>query len=135
MIHIQFPLGSKILKILYSIMQQSKIQKFSNGKDYQVGKFFLRSLDSVTDWKNLKKSLKKEFGPKTNSAIVHKQLTSRKMKNDETFKQYFLHVKELALCASLVDESLMEYVIDGVCDSETNKAIWYRNFVPSYNRI
>lgn len=45
------------------------------------------------------------------------------MKNDETFKQYFLHVKELALRASLVDESLTEYVIDGVCDSETNKAI------------
>lgn len=110
-----------------TIMEWSKIEKLIYGKRLLDGtaKLFLRSLGSVTDWETLKKNLKEEFGPKLNSAIIHKQLASRKMKNDETFQQYFLHMKELALHASVEDEAVMEYVIDGIRDSETNKAILY----------
>ncbi|OWR51879.1 putative blastopia polyprotein [Danaus plexippus plexippus] len=47
------------------------------------------------------------------------------MKTDETCKQSFLHMKELALRGNIEDEALMEYVIDGIRDSESNKIVLY----------
>ncbi|CAK1603490.1 unnamed protein product [Parnassius mnemosyne] len=47
------------------------------------------------------------------------------MKKDETYQQYFLHMKECALHGNIEDAALMEYVIDGIQDSESNKSILY----------
>lgn len=109
------------------VMEWTKIEKLVYGKRLLDGtaRLFLRSLGSVKDWETLKKYLLDEFSPKLNSAIVHKKLASRKMKNEETFQQYFLHMREIALHASVEDDALIEYVIDGIRDSETNKAILY----------
>ncbi|CAK1600989.1 unnamed protein product [Parnassius mnemosyne] len=47
------------------------------------------------------------------------------MKNDKTYQQYFLSVKELALHGKVEDAALIEYVIDGIRNLETNKVILY----------
>lgn len=90
-----------------------------------TAKLFLRSLGGVKDWAKLKNELEEEFGPKLNSAAIHKNLSSRKMKSDETYQQYFLHMKECALHGNIEDDALIEYVIDGIRDSESNKSMLY----------
>lgn len=109
------------------IMKWTKVEKLIYAKRLLDGtaKLFLRSLGRVKDYASLKRALKDEFGPKINSAVVHKKLASRKMKNEETYQQYFLSMKELALHGKVEDAALIEYVIDGIRDSETNKAILY----------
>lgn len=57
---------------------------------------FLRLVGSVKSWNDFKNLLTEEFGPRLNSAIIHKQLASRRMKRDETYQQYFLPMKEMA---------------------------------------
>ncbi|KAJ0178585.1 hypothetical protein K1T71_005360 [Dendrolimus kikuchii] len=110
-----------------NLMEWNNLEKLIYAKRLLSGtaKLFLRSLGSITSWDTLKESLLEEFGPKLNSASIHKKLASRKMKPDETYQQYFLHMKELALHGNLEDEALIEYVIDGIRDSEINKAILY----------
>lgn len=110
-----------------NIMKWTKVEKLIYAKRLLDGtaKLFLRSLGRVKDYASLKKALKEEFGPKINSAIIHKKLASRKMKNDETYQQYFLSMKELALHGKVEDAALIEYVIDGIRDLETNKVILY----------
>lgn len=109
------------------LMNWSEVEKIIYAKRLLTGtaKLFLRSLGNVKTWSELRQELLEEFGPKINSAVIHKKLSSRKMKNDETFQQYFLHMKEVAMHGGVEDEALMEYVIDGIRDSETNKAILY----------
>ncbi|XP_060804305.1 uncharacterized protein LOC132902567 [Amyelois transitella] len=109
------------------LMDWSETEKLIYAKRLLTGtaKLFLRSLGSVRDYKNLKQQLDEEFGAKLNSAAIHKKLSSRKMKKDETYQQYFLHMKECALHGNIEDAALMEYVIDGIEDTETNKAILY----------
>ncbi|CAH0703214.1 unnamed protein product [Spodoptera exigua] len=47
------------------------------------------------------------------------------MKNDETYQQYLLAMKQIALHGKVEDAALVEYVIDGIKDLETNKVILY----------
>lgn len=109
------------------LMKWTSVEKLVYAKRLLGGtaKLFLRSIGRVKDYTNLKKALKEEFGPKLNSAMIHKKLTARKMKNDETYQQYFLVMKEIALHGKVEDAALMEYVIDGIRDLETNKTILY----------
>lgn len=71
--------------------------------------------------------LKEEFGLNFNSAAIHKKLTSRKMENDETCHHYFLNMKQFASHGNIEDKALMEYVIDGIRDSESNKMVLYQD--------
>ncbi|CAK1581582.1 unnamed protein product [Parnassius mnemosyne] len=109
------------------LMSWTEVEKLIYAKRLLSGtaKLFLRSLGGVKDYKKLKQELEDEFGSKLNSAAIHKKLSSRKMKKDETYQQYFLHMKECALHGNIEDAALMEYVIDGIQDSESNKSILY----------
>jgi len=44
---------------------------------------------------------------------------------EESIQQYFLIMKEIASKGNIKDDSLMEYVIDGVDDESVNKSILY----------
>ncbi|KAL0880685.1 hypothetical protein ABMA27_001903 [Loxostege sticticalis] len=109
------------------LMKWTKVERLIYAKRLLGGtaKLFLRSMGRVKDYPTLKKSLTEEFGPKLNSAMIHKKLAARKMKNDETYQQYFLTMKEIALHGKIEDAALIEYVIDGIRDSESNKVILY----------
>lgn len=109
------------------LMKWTKVEKLIYAKKLLGGtaKLFLRSIGRVKDYPTLKEALIEEFGPKFNSAKIHKNLISRKIKNGETLQQYFLVMKEIALHGRVDDAALMEYVIDGINDPESNKAILY----------
>lgn len=110
-----------------SLMQWSEIEKLIYCKRLLTGtaRLFLRSSGSYNSWNDLKEALVEEFGCKLSSAAIHKRLAARKMKTNETHQQYFLTMKELAKLGSVEDDALMEYVIDGILDAESNKAILY----------
>lgn len=110
-----------------TLMEWNNLEKLVYSKRLLSGtaRLFLRSLQGVTKWESLKTELREEFGSNLNSAALHKRLASRKMKNTETYQQYFLHMKEIALLGTVEDEALMEYVIDGIRDTESNKSILY----------
>lgn len=73
-----------------------------------TAKLFIRSMGCVKSWEHLKELLKEEFNPKLNSQVIHRTLGSRNMRSDETFQQYFLHMKELALHGNIEDATLIE---------------------------
>lgn len=110
-----------------SLMQWSKMEKLIYGKRLLTGtaRLFLRTLGTQDSWDSLKRELMEEFGCKLNSAAIHKLLAARKLKPSETLQQYFLTMKEMAMHGSIEDEALIEYIIDGIRDTETNKAILY----------
>ncbi|KAJ0171338.1 hypothetical protein K1T71_012888 [Dendrolimus kikuchii] len=109
------------------MMHWTNIEKLIYAKRLLNGtaKLFLRTLGRVKDYSTLKKALMGEFGPKMNSATIHKRLASRKMQNNETLQQYFLIMKELAFHGNVEDSALIDYVIDGIQDVETNKIMLY----------
>ncbi|XP_073946596.1 hypoxia up-regulated protein 1-like [Choristoneura fumiferana] len=94
-----------------SLMEWSDLEKLIYSKRLLSGsaRLFLRSLRGITRWSVLKTELREEFCSTLNSAALHKRLASRKMKTNETYQQYFLHMKEIALLGSIEDEALMEY--------------------------
>lgn len=110
-----------------NLMQWTGIEKVIYAKRLLKGtaKLFLRSLTGTTTWELLKTGLKEEFGLHLNSAAIHKTISNRKMKPGETYQQYFLQLKELAVLGNIEDDALMEYIIDGIPDNEMNKTILY----------
>lgn len=57
--------------------------------------------------------------------LLYTNLAACKMKQTKTYQQYFLHMKELATHGTIKDEALIEYIIDGIQDTEFNKVILY----------
>ncbi|GFW83055.1 uncharacterized protein TNCV_4604821 [Trichonephila clavipes] len=68
-----------------------------------------------------------EFGKKLNQAQLHKELQHRKMRPNETVFQYLVAIRELANRGQgfLDETSIMEYCINGIPDSPSNKLILY----------
>ncbi|XP_071635047.1 uncharacterized protein [Temnothorax longispinosus] len=76
-------------------------------------------------YRDLKKALVEEFDKTLNSRQIHKELSAVTKKTDETFQEYIYRVLELASHAEMEIEAKIQYIIDGVKDEESNKAILY----------
>jgi len=50
----------------------------------------------IKNWQMLKNALIKEFKAEVNSAQLHKLLSERKIKNNESVQEYLLKMKEIA---------------------------------------
>jgi len=74
---------------------------------------------------NVKKRVDKEFKAEVNSAQLHKLLSERKIKNNESVQEYLLKMKEIASRGSVDNCALMQYVIDGINDLSVSKSIFY----------
>ncbi|XP_075164706.1 uncharacterized protein LOC142237219 [Haematobia irritans] len=110
-----------------TIMHWDEFQMFIFAKRSLRGlaKLLISSERGVTSWRMLKKTLLDEFGTTVNSAQIHKMLTGRKILKDENIQEYFLRMKEIASQGNVEDSALMQYVINGITDSVTNKAVLY----------
>lgn len=73
----------------------------------------------------MRKILTKEFGVVVNSATVHKQLAERYKKPDETYRQFLYSIVDIAKNDDLKEDAIISYVIDGIKDTECNKAMLY----------
>lgn len=95
-----------------------------------LAKLFVQSQSGIRSWKTLKERLIDEFQVQTSSAQIHKMLCNRKRKYSESIYEYILCMRELGSRAHIDDESIIQYIIDGIGDSSGNKIVLYgaRNF-------
>lgn len=68
-----------------------------------------------------------EFQIKYNSATLHTQLTKRKRLPNETPRQYVYAMQTIASQGAVEEEVVIQYIIDGILDEETNKSIRSRD--------
>ena len=90
-----------------------------------LAKIYVQSETNISTWGKLKKKLKSEFGKKINSAKLHQILRERSLRKDEDVHEYFLSMRELASRGNVEVEALIQYIIDGINDSLTNKVVLY----------
>ncbi|KAK9751619.1 Retrotransposon gag protein [Popillia japonica] len=109
------------------LMNWNEVEKLIYGKRLLKDDALLlvRSEKNITSWDILKKKLKYEFGKSINSAALHKALSARKKRKDETLTRYLLTMKDLASQGNVDEDGLQDYIIEGIDDEEINKAVLY----------
>ncbi len=109
------------------IMKWDKLLKFVYAKRLLTGaaKLFINVEKSVTSYKQLKAALKDEFGKTLSSAKVHQELMDTKKIQAETYREYLYRMMAIAEQANVDIESTIQYVIDGIDDTDANKSVLY----------
>ncbi|GFW97349.1 uncharacterized protein TNCV_3091871 [Trichonephila clavipes] len=92
-----------------------------------TAKLFIQSQRGINSYSCIKTLLIQEFGKKINQYHMHRELQNRKMRPNETVFQYLVAIRELANRGQgfLDETSIMEYCINGIPDSPSNKLILY----------
>jgi hypothetical protein len=88
-----------------------------------AAKIFVECESKPLTYKDLKIALINEFQSKVNSADIHKKLQKRKMRPDETFREYLYQMIGIASQAEIDEPSIIDYVIKGIKDHPNNKMI------------
>ncbi|XP_076280086.1 uncharacterized protein LOC143208958 [Lasioglossum baleicum] len=114
---------------LSMLLEWNELQKLIYAKRMLKGsaKQFIAAERGILSWKDLRKRLKDEFVKETNSATIHSRLFRRKRLSHETSRQYVYAMREIASEGDIKDDALIEYIINGIQDSEYNKSILYRS--------
>lgn len=89
-----------------------------------TAKLFLRTTKTQT-YDELKQALLKEFGRKESSAEIHKWLQTKKKKSDENLHDYTLRMIEIGNSNGVDEQSVIQYIIDGIDDERCNKVLLY----------
>ncbi|KAK9496969.1 hypothetical protein O3M35_012838 [Rhynocoris fuscipes] len=105
----------------------SEIQKIIYAKKLLSGsaKLFIMHQKNIKSWEVFKETLKEEFTIKINSKLVHRELTNRKKQKNETYQEYMYKMLDIGAQSDVEEDSLIQYIIDGIDDSEANKTILY----------
>lgn len=90
-----------------------------------TAELWLRSEKIFKTYEELKAALQKEFAETVNAKEMHEFMSSRRKLPNETYYQYMLTMKELGKRAKFPDYVAIQYIIDGIIDSEVNKTILY----------
>lgn len=90
-----------------------------------TAELWLKSEKAFKTYEELKVALVKEFPDSVNSKEMHEFMAARRKKNTETYYEYMLTMKELGKRAKFPDYVAIQYIIDGIQDFESNKAILY----------
>lgn len=88
-------------------------------------KLFVKYESKATSWSNLASELKKEFTVLINGATVHKLLTERKKKKEESNTEYLYEMLALASQANIDEAAVVTYIVDGLPGSATVKSFMY----------
>ncbi|CAA9994248.1 unnamed protein product, partial [Nesidiocoris tenuis] len=108
------------------LLELNDLQKFVFAKRLLTGLAQVFSLtENFTTWETLRAGLLDEFGTVATSRELHLELSKRFKKRDESTQEYLIKMREIASKGSVEDESLIQYVIDGIPDSTANKTILY----------
>jgi len=76
-----------------------------------------------------------EFGNQLTSNDVHRKLSGRTKKSDETLQQYLLTIKEIGMHENIEEDAIIDYIIAGVPGREVNKVILYYTVLLSELKI
>lgn len=108
-------------------MWMSDVELFIYSKRLLPGTadLYLRSKAGIKSWNLLQECLMNEFCNNLTSADVHRQLTARIQNYDKTHQQYLFKMIEIAKQEDVSEDSLLDYVIAGIQDSEVNKSLLY----------
>lgn len=109
------------------LFEWRSIQKLIFARKFIKGaaKTFLQSEGTIKSWRKLKIMLEDEFSSKISSADLHQMLATRKKKKEESPQEYYLSMKELISRGHIDKESVIQYIINGITDEETNKILLY----------
>lgn len=93
----------------------SEKQKYVHARNKMVNtaKLFLETV-SVSDYSGLKEAIIEEFGKKLHSDELHKLLSSKTKKDDESFHDYCLKMKKVAALGDIEDISVIHYIVNGL---------------------
>ncbi|KAJ8911976.1 hypothetical protein NQ315_003254 [Exocentrus adspersus] len=107
--------------------QWADIQKIAYAKRLLTGsaKLFVKYEKCTRTWVTLRRALKDEFEEAVDGYQVHRQLAQRKKKPDETYQEYTYKMLDMASQADVDIRSVIQYIIDGIPDDPTNKAVLY----------
>lgn len=79
----------------------------------------------VSTFYELKKELIDEFGRKLSSNEAHQLLRSTKQGSKHTVREYVLHMREMGTINDIDEESVVQYIVDGIDDLPSKKAMLY----------
>ncbi|XP_028166236.1 uncharacterized protein LOC114357021, partial [Ostrinia furnacalis] len=86
---------------------------------------WLRSEKPFKTYDDLKTALTREFPDTTNTKEIHELMASRKKRKDEKCYDYMLDMKAIGKKGKLADYVAIQYIIEGIVDSESNKIMLY----------
>lgn len=86
---------------------------------------WLKTEKVFKSYEELKNAVIKEFPEAINSKEMHEMMAARKKRTSESYYQYMLIMKELGKRAKFPDYVAIQYIIDGIEDSNINKMILY----------
>lgn len=90
-----------------------------------VAKLFVDYACKASNYRDLSKALKHEFGQDVNQALIIKQLIERKKKGDESYREYIYKMIKLAEPAELSVAAVIIYIVDGIQGSPQSKSFLY----------
>ncbi|XP_061720239.1 uncharacterized protein LOC133527284 [Cydia pomonella] len=90
-----------------------------------TAELWLKTEKAFKSYDDLKAALVKEFPDSINSKEMHETMSTRRKKPSETCYQYMLIMKELGKRAKFPDYVSIQYIIDGIPDSQVNKMCLY----------
>ncbi|KAK9721684.1 hypothetical protein QE152_g20762 [Popillia japonica] len=108
------------------LMEWNDLHKYIFAKKPLRGlaKLYIQGEAGLNSWTSLKRALLKEFS-NINSVKLHQTLRTRQIKKSESAQEYLLVVKDIASRGSIDDESLIQYVINGIAYDDLNKIVLY----------
>ena len=86
---------------------------------------FYDSRRNITTWSKLKETLLEEFENISLPADIHKELANRKIQRGEEVSDYFITMCELASRGNVDNQSLLQYVLEGIPDIHNCKSLLY----------
>ncbi|XP_068980970.1 uncharacterized protein [Bombus flavifrons] len=86
---------------------------------------FVRQERCAKSWAKLKKALRNEFENVVSDQQIHRELSHRKKKADESLQQYMYHMCGIAKQGRVDTQSLIDYIIQGIPDEVANKTVLY----------
>ncbi|XP_017473995.1 PREDICTED: uncharacterized protein LOC108364716 [Rhagoletis zephyria] len=103
------------------------LQMFIYAKQLLKGaaRIFVRSQEGIDSWNALRRALLKEFGTTLSAVEVHRRPRNRRRRAGEDYKEYLYSLMELGKQINLDEVSIIEYFIEGIPDSRSNKANLY----------
>ncbi|XP_025837022.1 uncharacterized protein LOC112906662 [Agrilus planipennis] len=109
------------------LCQWVDVQKVAYAKRLLTGsaKLFVRYEKCGKTWKSLKSALKSEFEEVVDSYKVHRELSRRNKRNDETYQEYTYKMLEIASQADLEPRTVIKYIIEGIPEDPVEKSILY----------
>lgn len=88
-------------------------------------KLFIEFESKAKNYNELKEELRKEFGQKINSAIIHQRLKDRKKKKEENSTQYLYEMLSIAAHSDLDHAAVITYTIEGLPGSIEMKSFMF----------